>query len=109
MARRLVATDLDGTLFRSDGSVSQRTRTVLAQVEEAGVELVLVTGRPPRLMLGVADKVGQRGVAICSNGAFLYDLREERVVAEHAIPPQTLVEVVRRMRAAIPELGIAVE
>ena len=45
---RLVATDLDGTLLRSDGSVSERTRAVWAAADEAGIETVLVTARPPR-------------------------------------------------------------
>ena len=33
----LVATDLDGTLLRSDGSVSARTRAALAATEAAGI------------------------------------------------------------------------
>jgi HAD superfamily hydrolase (TIGR01484 family) len=45
---RLVATDLDGTLVHSDGSVTARTRAALVAAEEAGVEVVFVTGRPLR-------------------------------------------------------------
>ena len=33
---RVVASDCDGTLLRSDGTVSERTKEVLAAVEEAG-------------------------------------------------------------------------
>jgi phosphoglycolate phosphatase-like HAD superfamily hydrolase len=47
-APRLVATDLDGTLVRTDGSISARTRAVLAAVEARGVPVVFVTGRPLR-------------------------------------------------------------
>ncbi len=47
-APRLVATDLDGTIVRSDGSISERTRAAIARVEQAGVPFVMVTGRPPR-------------------------------------------------------------
>ena len=36
---RLVATDLDGTLLRSDGTVSARTRAVLDAVVAAGVQI----------------------------------------------------------------------
>ena len=45
---RLAATDLDGTLIRTDGSVSARTRAAMAAAEAAGIVLALVTGRPPR-------------------------------------------------------------
>ena len=47
---RLVATDLDGTLVHADGSVSDRTRAVLAALEDRGVPVVFVTARPLRWM-----------------------------------------------------------
>ena len=45
---RLVATDLDGTLVRSDGTVSQYTHDVIAELDDRGVPVVFVTGRPLR-------------------------------------------------------------
>ncbi|MFJ4427577.1 HAD family hydrolase [Streptomyces bobili] len=44
-----MATDLDGTLLRSDGSLSERTRAALAAAKEADMRMALVTGRPPLL------------------------------------------------------------
>jgi hypothetical protein len=38
-----VATDLDGTLLRSDGTLSERTAAALAAAEAAGIRLALVT------------------------------------------------------------------
>ncbi|MCL1870374.1 MAG: HAD hydrolase family protein, partial [Promicromonosporaceae bacterium] len=71
---RLVATDLDGTLLRADGTVSARTRRVLAQVEAAGVEVVFVTARPPRWLGQLADVVGGHGRVVCLGGAAVWDL-----------------------------------
>ena len=65
---RLIATDLDGTLLRSDGTVSARTQAALALAEEAGISIVFVTGRPPRWLESLAEHTGRHGVAICSNG-----------------------------------------
>ena len=48
------ATDLDGTLIRSDGTVSRRTCEAMHAAEAAGIVLALVTGRPPRWMAPVA-------------------------------------------------------
>ena len=42
----LVASDLDGTLLRGDGSVSARTGEVWSALAGAGVETVVVTARP---------------------------------------------------------------
>jgi Cof subfamily protein (haloacid dehalogenase superfamily) len=106
---RLVATDLDGTLVRSDGSVSDRTRAALALVEDAGVTLLFVTGRPPRWMAPIVDATGHRGLAICANGALLYDLHTEQVIDEHLLDPAAAAAVVAALRAEIPNLAFAVE
>ena len=45
---RLVACDLDGTLLRSDRTVSARTVDAWRAAAAAGLELVVVTARPPR-------------------------------------------------------------
>jgi Cof subfamily protein (haloacid dehalogenase superfamily) len=105
----VVATDLDGTLVHSDGTVSDRSRTTLASVEDAGALLVLVTGRPPRWMAPIVEATGHRGLAICANGALVYDLHTERVVAEHLIDPVVAAEVATSLREAVPGVVFAVE
>ncbi|WP_416985182.1 HAD family hydrolase [Streptomyces sp. T028] len=52
---KLVATDLEGTLLHSDGTLSQRTRAPLSAAERAGIPVVLVTGRPPRSVPALLD------------------------------------------------------
>jgi HAD superfamily hydrolase (TIGR01484 family) len=106
---RLVATDLDGTIVRSDGTISARTVAALSRVEQAGAQLVFVTGRPPRVLGDVAAAFGSRGVVLCSNGALIYDMHADRIIGEHLIAPPQLAEAARRLRKAIPEIGLAVE
>ena len=106
---RLVASDLDGTLVRTDLSVSDRTREVLARVEEAGSLFVMVTGRPPRWMAPVADATGHRGLAVCANGALVYDLHTEQVVRTSLLSPDAAAEVVQALRREIPGIAFAVE
>ncbi|MDQ1721635.1 MAG: hypothetical protein QOI26_1369, partial [Pseudonocardiales bacterium] len=74
---KLLASDLDGTLLRSDNTVSQATRDALAAAEAAGLIVVFVTGRPPRWLHEVAEATGHRGVAVSANGALTYDLHTE--------------------------------
>src|SRR5215469_4075419 len=105
----LVATDLDGTIIRSDGTISERTVAAFARVEAAGARFVLVTGRPPRVMGSVAAAFGHRGTAICANGALSYDMRTEKVEPLHLIPPPALAAAAAALRAAAPGIGIAVE
>jgi len=106
---RLVATDLDGTLVRSDGSISGRTVEAVERLEAAGADFVMVTGRPPRWMAVVADQIGHHGLAVCANSALLYDLRTERVVQAHLLEAEAALDVVEALRRDIPGIAFAVE
>jgi len=105
----LVATDLDGTLLRSDGTVSDRTRDAIAGAEAGGITVVMVSGRPVRWMHGVAEATGHHGVAICSNGAVRYDLATETILLHDPIVPTIGRLVVAALRAALPGVCFAVE
>jgi Cof subfamily protein (haloacid dehalogenase superfamily) len=106
---RLVATDLDGTLVRSDGTISERSREVLAAVEAEGVPVVFVTGRPLRWAAEVFDHVGDHGLAVVSNGAVVWDVSEDRPVLRREIAPATVREVCAALRSAVPGSAFAVE
>ena len=45
---RVVALDLDDTLLRSDGTISDATLASLRRWMEIGNRVVIATGRPPR-------------------------------------------------------------
>ena len=66
---RLIASDLDGTLLLSDGSVGSRTRASLDRLSDSDLDLIIVTGRPPRWISPIVEMTGHRGVGIAANGA----------------------------------------
>jgi HAD superfamily hydrolase (TIGR01484 family) len=106
---RLVATDLDGTIVRSDGTISTRTVHALLAAEKAGATVVLVTGRPPRWITTIAEQTDHHGIVICSNGAIVYDLHTEQILESTLIPVETVAKVVDVLSTALPDLGFAVE
>ncbi len=93
---RLVATDLDGTLVRSDGTVSAYTHEVIAALDDRGVPVVFVTGRPLRWAEAVFDYVGAHGLAIVSNGAVVYDVAAGGVREVAGIAPDDGLDAHRR-------------
>jgi hydroxymethylpyrimidine pyrophosphatase-like HAD family hydrolase len=105
----VVASDLDGTLLRPDGTLDQRSRRALAAVEEAGAMLVLCTARPPRWLHPIAQAIGHQGLAVCANGGMVWDLRTESILETIALEPDVLAEVVSRLREALPGGSWAVE
>ena len=106
---KLVATDLDGTLLHTDGTVTERTRRALTAVEDLGVVVVFVTGRPIRWMDDLWQHVGGHGLAVCSNGGVVYDVHEHAVVKARTIPRPVGLEVGELLRQAIPGTSFAVE
>lgn len=106
---KVVATDLDGTLLRPDGTLSQRTRDAVAGAEAAGITVMLATGRPLRWLRPVAEALGHRGLAVGANGAAIYDLHTERVVAEHLLAPEVALAIVQGLRRNVDGLSFAVE
>jgi HAD superfamily hydrolase (TIGR01484 family) len=109
VAPKVVATDLDGTIVRSDGTISPRTRDALIAAQDAGALVIVVTGRPPRWLKGIADATAQHGLAICANGALVYDLATDQVVDSRPMPDETVAELMRELRLAVSEIHFAVE
>lgn len=109
MTPRLVATDLDGTLVRSDGTISVRTREVLDELDALDVPVVFVTGRPLRWAEEVFDHVGGHGLAIVGNGALVWDVHAQEIRELRAFSPEEVLAVAASLRAAVPGSSFAVE
>jgi len=105
----MLASDLDGTLLRSDGTISSRSRDALRGAVEAGLLVAFVTGRPPRWLDEIVEATGHSGVAVGANGAVLYDLATERIIASHPLSPDELATLTAELRTAFPEVQFAVE
>ena len=52
---------------------------------------------------------GHRGLAICANGALLYDLHTERVVRSHLLDADAAAKVVAALKQDVPGISFAVE
>lgn len=99
---RLVAIDLDGTLLRSDHTISDRSRAALLAVARAGIEIVLATARSPRSTRVIAADAGLTGVAVCANGAIVYDLEFDRILEHRTLAVETAHRLIRALRARVP-------
>jgi len=104
-----VAVDLDGTLLRSDGTVSDRTVAALRAAEAAGASVVLVTGRPPRFVTGLAARTGGHETVICANGGLVWDLSTGSAISVDGIDPGLVLAFAGQVRARVPGVVFAVE
>lgn len=96
---QLVATDLDGTLLRSDKTVSSFTRRVIRGLEARDIPVVPVTARQPYGLRPIAEHVGLTGPAICANGAVGIDISSGQVWLSQSIAAADVRGIVERIRA----------
>lgn len=101
---RLIATDLDGTLLRSDLSVSPRTRQALDAVRAQGVFVVPVTARQPHGVKLIGQQAGFAEWALCSNGALAVHLGTGEVLFEALLGMEAQTALVHALLERVPDV-----
>ena len=83
----LIISDFDGTLFRSDYTIDERTiKTVRRFVEQGGV-FVISSGRPLQSILKIAKELGLKGLVCAFNGAVIADVETGQVLYQKSFSP----------------------
>lgn len=85
MGVRLIATDVDGTLIRSDHTFSTRNRAAFAAAKAAGIEVLAISGRQPYSIGAIVADSALEGFVVGSNGAVAVDLVKRHVLFEELI------------------------
>ncbi len=106
---RMIATDIDGTMLRGDGSMSARTQRALHQAQAAGIHVVPATGRPLMAAYDVIDGLGLHNYWIFANGALTRHLERGETVRAYWMNPAVAQGLVVEMRAKFPGAGFGLE
>lgn len=84
----LIALDLDGTLLNSSDHISPGNRAAIAAALQAGVRVVLVTGRGADAPEVIAQELGLNLPIICAHGALTKDVLTGKVLGHIPVPLQ---------------------
>ena len=84
----LVALDLDGTLLDDREQISPRNREAIRAALDAGVRIVLVTGRGVDMPIRVSKDLGLNLPVICCHGALTKDFGADRTLGHIPVPMQ---------------------
>ncbi|MBB5934225.1 HAD family hydrolase [Streptomyces zagrosensis] len=104
---QLVATDLDGTLLRSDETVSERTRAALATATAAGAAHIVVTGRAVPWTRHILDDLGYQGIAVCGQGGQVYHAGERRLLTSVTLDRQVAALALAKVETETGPLFLA--
>lgn len=104
---RLVATDLDGTLLNTAETVSARNLAALAAATAAGARHIIVTGRSAGWARPVFDEIGYTGLAVCGQGAQVYDAGAHKLLTSLTLDRQLAALALAKIEAEIGPLVVA--
>lgn len=80
---RMIASDVDGTLMRSDKTLSQYTIDTIHKAQEQGILFVICTGRYPEHADVLMKAYGIRCPISGNNGCTLWEPRTGKVLSDH--------------------------
>ncbi|HEY7813335.1 MAG TPA: HAD hydrolase family protein, partial [Nakamurella sp.] len=108
-APTMVVTDLDGTLLDESGTkISGRNLDALNRAAAAGARVVVATGRPI-WWLGPVIDAGFTGIAVCMNGAVVYDVAAGEIIASAPLTSLTMQTFVTGLERETDTFSLAVE
>lgn len=106
---RLLALDMDGTLLNPYGSVNPATARAVAAAVEAGVYVVLASGRAPRHMVDVHGDLELTTPLVAFNGALVYDVAMDQVIHHQPIDLDAVRRIAHLLKEHDPSINLHVE
>lgn len=102
----LIGLDFDGTLLRSDRTVSERTNAALNQAADKGWVVVGATGRSLELAEPVAEMVPSMRYLVCANGSQVVDRQTGRICLDSLVETSAIIAAASRVRATLPSVRV---
>jgi Cof subfamily protein (haloacid dehalogenase superfamily) len=93
---KLIALDMDGTLLRGDGSISERTKSAIQQARQKGVRVVLASGRPLEGLERYLVELGltsNEDYALSYNGAVIKNVGTQETICSQLISGKDVQDV----------------
>lgn len=101
----LFCTDLDGTLYSSDKTVSVQNLEAIEYFKSEGGLFTFITGRVPQTSESICNIIKPNAPYGCINGGGIYDPHHRKYLW-NVFMPADMLALVREVDARLPEIGI---
>ncbi len=108
-AKKLIAVDLDGTLFGGDHEIADRTAAVLQAVADRGHTVVVVTGRSAYSAMCRLAALPSSSRVVCSNGAYEVDLQSGAMRWSQSLSATSVVSMRSKILHHLPQASFGWE
>ena len=106
--KTVILTDLDGTLFNSQGLVSKEDRAAIAEYIAQGGLFGVATGREPGNARVHLPELPMNAPSIVLNGAAVYDFERKRYLNYVLLDQEAALQVIRHCKSLALPLDIQV-
>lgn len=106
---KLIAVDLDGTLFGNNHEISPRTSSVLHEVASHGHGIVVVTGRSAHSAIPRLGSLPTNSRVVCANGAYEVDRSSGKILWSQPLLADSVIALRRRILNQLPDTSFGWE
>lgn len=101
----LFCTDLDGTLYTTDKTVSKENLDAIEYFKSEGGIFTFITGREPKTAKDICKTISPNAPYGCLNGGGIYDYVKDKYLWKIALPNE-VIELVGLVDEQMPAMGI---
>ena len=103
----LICTDLDGTLYKNDKTISEKNREAIAHFKREGGSFTFITGRMPYYSRDAFNAANPNVPYGCINGGGLYDGAENKYIWTKEIS-RSVIELIEHIDECFSDVGIQI-
>ena len=92
---KLIFIDSDGTLKKTDGTISDRVKKAIEKNREVGNKIIICTARPRYQTLEVMKEAGADSIIVSSNGSEIYDSNDNKIIFNFFIDNDSVIKLVK--------------
>ena len=103
----LICSDLDGTLFKNDKTISKENAEAISYFKSEGGSFTFITGRLPYYVVDAYNSVKPNVPFICINGGGIYDGLQGEYISYCEIPLEVM-DLIQDIDENFSDIGIQV-
>ncbi|EOT27908.1 Cof-type HAD-IIB family hydrolase [Enterococcus saccharolyticus] len=90
MTKKIIFSDIDGTLLDENHQLTNETRQVVQELQRRDVKIVLTSARPPKAMITIAEELTLQTPLVCFNGALITQVQSQQFVDLYSVALERL-------------------
>lgn len=106
---KLIAVDVDGTLYDSNEQVTDRVRSSIQRARQLGIIVAIASGRPLQILPSTNAAVGGADWNVGGNGGSVRNVATGELLVDDTVSLDVAERLITGMRGVLPGVGFSLE